>query len=124
MTKGFELGWDNFFKLRNKGIEFVVYNLISALVFGILYYLSDLFIYSNPTISKKLGLGQIEFVYRFDEYLHFGLTTQTTVGYGSVGTAISNRHQKNEDNKNRIFEYINFAQLISIIYIFGIAFQN
>ena len=115
-----KIDWNNFFKLRNKGIKFVLYNLISTLIFGILYWLSDILIFYKPQVSKKLGLGEISTTFRFDEYLHFSLTTQTTVGYGGIGAAITNSKNKNPNNKNRIFEYLNFAQLLSIIYIFGI----
>ena len=128
MTKKFSHWIEPFFKLRNKGMKFVAYNILSALIFGVLYYLSDIFIMHNPIISKKIGIGHVNSVFRLDEYLHFGLTTQTTVGYGGVGSAIADRHNKRHkdetDNKNRIFEGLNFAQLISIIYIFGIAFQD
>ena len=117
-------GWVNFFKLRNKGIKFVIYNLISTLIFGILYWLSDWFFLNNTALSTKLNLGHETNTFRFDEYLHFSLTTQTTVGYGGIGTAITNSKNKNPNNKNKIFEYLNFMQLISIIYIFGIAFQD
>lgn len=117
--------WEKTFSLRDKGVQFIVYNIFSFIIFGILYWLSELFIYNNPELSTSLNIGNLTTLYNLDDYLHFSLTTQTTVGYGGLGaiTHPLNKHY-NKNHYNRIFEILNTLQLFSIIYIFGIAFQS
>jgi hypothetical protein len=105
----------NFLTLRNKGIKYFILNLVSIFIFGILYWLSDIFFVSNSGTSKK---------YDFDKYLHFSLITQTTVGYGKISAEFHNNKIANSNNDNNLFEILNFLQLLSIVYILAITFQD
>ena len=81
----------------------------------------DTFVHYNPNIAKKYGLGHVQNTYSLDKYLHFSLITQTTVGYGNISADIPNHKSF---NNNKLYLIINFMQLLSIIYILAITFQD
>ena len=40
-------------KLKNRGLQYLIINLLTALFFGLLYYINDLFVSNNIELSKK-----------------------------------------------------------------------
>jgi len=101
----------------------VYYNLAIVILCGILYWLSDHFISNFVDFSKKYNLGKVDKPYNVYEYFYFALVTQTSVGYGGLGQDIV-QDTANKKRVNNIYEFLNTFQLISIIYIYGLAFQN
>ena len=105
--------------IKNNGLKYLKYNIISTFFFGVLYWLSDYIITKYPKLSKDLYFGYYKDTNPVNPYYYWlwqSLITQTTVGYsgvsGSDGTNIS--YLKFHNNLFRIF---NFAQLFSIFYI-------
>jgi len=105
--------------IKNNGLKYLKYNIISTLVFAVLYWLSDYIITIYPKLSKELHFGYYKDhnpVNAFNYWLWQSLITQTTVGYGGItgsdGGSISflNFH-------NNLYKIFNFAQLFSIFFI-------
>jgi hypothetical protein len=108
--------------LKKQGLKYIKYNILSVLIFGILYWLSDYIITKYPNFSKKFYLGHYTDhnpVTPFYYWLWQAGLTQTTVGYGGITSAtgkpisILNFH-------NNMYKVLNFAQMFSIFYIAAI----
>ena len=107
---------NSLFKM-NKGERFLMYQLGAAFVFGMLYWLQDVFMSNNRKLSKKLGLGighppadSIFF------WMWFSLLTQTTIGYSGPETK-KGRVVSFNLIENKVFKTLNFLQFISVFYI-------
>lgn len=103
--------------LKTKGFKYLKYNLIAVIIFGLLYWIQDLFITLYPDISKKLYLGKSDgttatLLY----YIWYSLITQTTVGYAGVIKSNGDNVSFNKIRENP-FKILNILQLFSIFYI-------
>jgi len=105
--------------IKNNGVKYLKYNIISTLMFGLLYWLADYILTNHRKLSKELHFGDYTDnnpVNPFYYWLWHSLITQTTVGYGGpitfIGGNISilNFH-------NNLYKIFNFAQLLSVFFI-------
>ena len=68
-----------------RGRRFLLYNLISVIVFGIAYYVLQLHdkkaFVSNQAIENQ---GDAPSKYDLSDCFHFSLVTQSTIGYGGM----------------------------------------
>ena len=99
-----------------KGKIFFKYNMISIILFSILYWISDYILIYYPKISKTLFFGEYthkNLVNPYYYWLWHSLITQTTVGYSGITTetGIPVTYLKLDSNLYRI---CNFAQLFSM----------
>ena len=102
-----------------KGKIFFKYNMISIILFSILYWIADYMLTYYPKISKTLFFGEYTQKNPVNPYYYWlwhSLVTQTTVGYSGITTQTGipvtylNLH-------SNLYKVCNFAQLFSIIII-------
>ena len=103
--------------MSNKGMGFVKTHLVSTIIFAILYYLSDQFIFHKPALSARLGFGSIKKTQTLPYYFYYSLITQSTVGYqGGKGEGGFQQVGSN------LFKTLNLIQIIGIFIITGYFF--
>ena len=103
--------------MTNKGMGFVKTHLASTIIFAILYYLSDQFLFYKPTLSARLGLGSVKKTQTLPYYFYYSLITQSTVGYEG-GKGEGGFQQVNSN----LFKTLNLIQIIGIFIITGYFF--
>lgn len=103
--------------LKNKSFKFIFFHMLLIIFFAALYWFSDIWMYHNKDLAKKLGLGYIKQVDSYDSYLYFSSITQTTIGFGGIlpdgGNVVT--------TKSVPLRIINFIQMWSIIVVTGLA---
>jgi hypothetical protein len=101
----------------SKKMRFLKYHVGAVIIFGLLYWLQDVFMVGYPKVGKELHLGKTippsDSLYY---WMWFSVLTQSTVGYGGAvdaqGKAVS------FDNiPNNAFRTVNFLQLFSVLFI-------
>ena len=102
-----------------KGKIFFKYNIISIILFSILYWWADYALTYYPKISKTLFFGEYREKNPVNPYYYWlwhSLITQTTVGYSGITTqtGIPISYLNLHSNLYKVF---NFAQLFSILLI-------
>lgn len=103
-------------------------NIMSVLIFAVLYYLQDVLITNNKEFAEKYGLLDSKFAHRFYSneesslfyYLWYSLITQTTVGYAGVVNTRTGVPISFMETPNRVFKVLNILQLISILVIMAV----
>lgn len=120
-----------FFNLKKTGLKVVMLNIISVIVFAVLYYLQDYVISYYPEFAEKYMLRELKdkkppkdslFTLKpVTYYLWFSLITQTTVGY--TGMLQSSGHAETFTSmRSNVFKFLNILQLSSIFIIPFITF--
>lgn len=105
---------------NNKSIKYLLINILSTIIFGLLYYLNDKFINNNLDLSIKLKIVDIKKynVYKLENsliyYLWLSLVTQTTVGYSGIIDEKTNKSLRFSEIPYNSHKILNFMQLISI----------
>lgn len=110
-------------------LRFFYLSMISVFVFGILYYLQDIFVTKHRDTAIKYGFLERSKLTSTDDreaypigaHFWFSLMTQSTVGYGSVNNTITGKHITFFDSPNRLAKVINTLQMMSILFIMSIA---
>jgi len=105
--------------IKNNGVKYLKYNIISTLMFGVLYWLSDYILTNYRKLSKELHFGEYKDHNPVDPFYYWlwqSLITQTTVGYGGI-TSATGKSISLLNFDNNLFKIFNFAQLFSIFYI-------
>ena len=93
------------FNLKNSGTKYILINLISILVFTVLYWISD-----------RINLKDVDDPWYY--WLYFSSITQTTVGYG--GIEVKGKPGINIMTfKSTHIKILLFLQLLSVILING-----
>lgn len=106
----------------------LILNIMSVLIFAVLYYLQDVLITNNKEFAEKYGLLDSKFAHRFYSneessllyYLWYSLITQTTVGYAGVVNTRTGVPISFMETPNRVFKVLNILQLISILVIMAV----
>lgn len=98
---------------NKKMTEFLTINFTLVVFFALAYHLADRFIFSNPIISKKLGLGTIKQVDDLYSYIYFSLITQSGVGFSGILPDGSNVIT----TKSNIIKFLSISQLVTVIYM-------
>ena len=104
--------------MKKRGYKFLQYHFISVIIFGILYWLEDIFYSYYPKLAKSLYLGENDgppadtLLY----YLWFSLITQTTVGYSGISQRKGGKISFTLI-KSPLFKILNYLQLCSIFII-------
>lgn len=115
--------------LSKKSKKIILINLLSVLIFAILYYIQDYIISYYPIFSKKYLLESKNknnndkdnditlkpFIY----YIWFSLITQSTVGYTGI-IRNDNRPQSFNNIISIPFKVLNILQISSIFIIPGL----
>ena len=114
-------------KLKNKGLQYLIINVLTAFFFGLLYYLNDVFVSNNIELSKKIGILDKKYNSIKDKsnslfyYLWFSLLTQTTLGYGGLINEKTGQSIPFGHIHYKVFKILNFMQILSIFVIAGIS---
>lgn len=95
--------------------EYLVTNVVLSVVFGVLYYLSDVFMDRYADFATMLHLGKIKKVDQFMDHFHFSCITQSTVGF-------ANSHFDANTTESKPFRFLNYLQLFSIFAVAGYYF--
>ena len=103
-----------------KAFIYITRHFLFAIIFALLYVFCDRWMYYNKETAKKYGLGEINQLNNFWDYLYFSLITQTTVGYGGSLPGGGNEIK----TKAIPLKILNFAQLIVLIIITGVALSG
>ena len=113
----------NFIALLNKkGYKFFKYQLVSVVIFSVLYWFAEYILKSYPELSRKLYFGYEKSTNQLNPYyywLWYSLITQTTVGYGGIITSDGDNISLLNNHSN-LYKLFNFAQFFSIFYITAI----
>ena len=110
-------------------LRFFYLNLIAVVVFGLLYYAQDVFITSHQELAKRLNIldetpDKVNYsneVSPLPYYFWFSLITQTTVGYSGADNSKTGKSVSYLNSPNRLSKFVNFLQLLSILFIISIA---
>jgi len=95
--------------------EYLLVNVALSVLFGLLYYLSDLLMDRYAHIAHMLHLGKIKKVDKFFDHFHFSCITQSTVGF-------TNSHFDANATESIPFRFLNYVQLFSIFAVAGYYF--
>lgn len=91
--------------LNKSGKKFLYYNLLSTIIFGILYTINELVFKTDNRLHNSIFY-----------WFRFSLISQTTVGYTNI--IINNENREHWiNNYNLLFKIINTLQLVSIFII-------
>ena len=105
--------------VSNKGYNFFKYQLISVIIFSILYWFADNILTYYPKLSKELLFGYYKDHNPPNPYYYWlwhSLVTQTTVGYAGLISETGDNISFLKFHSN-LYKIFNFAQLISIFAI-------
>ena len=101
----------------SKKMRFLKYNIGAVIIFGLLYWLQDVFMSRYPKLGKELYLGKAtppsDSLYY---WMWFSVLTQSTVGYGGAVDE-SGRRASFDNIHDRVFKALNFIQLFSVLFI-------
>lgn len=106
---------------KKKRNDFLKYHFGAVILFGILYWIQDMFVTYQPKLANELGFGK---AYNppdslFD-WVWFSAITQTTVGYDRLSDG--GKRQSFNNTPNYIFKIINFVQICSIFILSSLVF--
>jgi hypothetical protein len=105
---------------KRRGVHFIRTHLIAALIFAIVYYISDLFLHHYPKTAEKVGFGKkVHGGEPFTYWLYFSLATQSTVGYGGIEVYKNGSYKPYQAISSYVFKALNLLQLISVFVITG-----
>mgnify|MGYP006198855495 FL=1 len=107
----------SFISYKNKKMRFLAYHFGAIIIFGLLYWIQDIFLSNYQELGGNLGFGHTsppaDSLYY---WMHFSALTQTTVGYAGPVTGKGKTIPFNII-PNNIYKFINMIQLLSVFWI-------